>query len=375
MMAEPLVRVRVDRAGSEATAWAEGLEFNVPQQLADAMAGQPVAWGDRLTLDPTATRPAAAAAVALRERAAFTDNPPLSARTPLSYQKVPGRLRAVAASVVGRWKRRQIDQWARFPGWPLDLSADLLHDLASERKPSRSGPCPVIVSHDLDSPEGLDNLVTSFLPLEEAAGARSTNFVVPCAWPLDHGRLREVTARGHELGVHGYDHANRTPFAQPAERARRLDAARDLIDGFAITGYRAPSLLRTRALLRDLASRYRYDSSVPTAGGLFPVPNSGCATARPFVLEGIAEIPVTLPRDGSLRFLGYAADEIAALWIDLARVIARSGGVVMLLTHCEARFSGTPAMLAAYRQFLEFVATSPDFAWGRPLDIVHELGR
>ena len=60
----------------------------------------------------------------------------------------------------------------------------------------------LILTHDLDSAEGLRNLVTWFLPLEEAVGARSTSFVVPCAWSLDVGLLDETSARGHELGVH-----------------------------------------------------------------------------------------------------------------------------------------------------------------------------
>jgi peptidoglycan/xylan/chitin deacetylase (PgdA/CDA1 family) len=169
-----------------------------------------------------------------------------------------------------------------------------------------------------------------------------------------------VAARGHEAGVHGFDHSNRTPFANATERARRLDAARPLVERYVMIGYRAPSLLRTRSLLQDLSSRYRYDSSIPTSGGPFPVPNNGCATARPFVVERIAEIPVTLPRDGSLRFLGYSPREIARLWIECADTIARSGGIVTLLTHCERRFSGNPRMLDAYRRFLDYVAGAGD---------------
>jgi peptidoglycan/xylan/chitin deacetylase (PgdA/CDA1 family) len=311
-------------------------------------------------------------AAALRMLRAYTDVPPMSARLPVSYQVVPGRVRALLASVVGRWRRSQVEQWAQFPTWPLDLSADFVSDLAGEERPVFPGArTPVLVSHDLDSAEGLDNLVASFLPLEEAAGARSTNFIVPCAWPLNHGRLADVRSRGHEVGVHGYDHANRTPFAPDEERRRRLDAAQPLIERYQAVGYRAPSLLRTRALLHDLASRYQYDSSMPTSGGLFPVPNSGCATARPFQVEGITEIPITLPRDGSLRFLGYSPREIADLWISCARQIAASGGIVMLLTHCERRFSGTAPMLDAYRRFLDFVSSDADtFAWRMPADLL-----
>jgi len=233
---------------------------------------------------------------------------------------------------------------------------------------------PVILTHDIDSAEGLQNLVTHFLPIEEAAGARSTNFIVPCAWKVDDGLVSAVVERGHDIGVHGYDHSNLTPFASPEERRRRLDAARPFAERHAVTGYRAPSLLRTRALLQDLAPRYRYDSSIPTSGGLFPVPNNGCASARPFAIEGILELPLSMPRDGSLRFLGYSPDDIAGLWIDCADRIQRADGIVMLLTHCERRFSGNDAMLRAYRRFLEHVSTHPDrFVFERPTDVVNRV--
>jgi peptidoglycan/xylan/chitin deacetylase (PgdA/CDA1 family) len=277
------------------------------------------------------------------------------------------------ASAIGRWNRTRSDVWATFPGWPIDLSTDLLDDLRSDAGDTidTRRPAPVLLTHDIDSPEGLSSLVDRFLPIEEGVGARSTNYVVPCGWRVDDGRVREVTGRGHGVGVHGHDHANRTPFAPPAERQRRLDAARPFAEQHGAIGYRAPSLLRTRALLRDLVGRYRYDSSIPTSGGLFPTPNNGCASARPFLVENIVELPVTLPRDGALRFLGHGAGEILQMWIDCAELVARARGVVVLLTHCERRFSGNPAMLSAYGRFLEYLAGRSDrFAFTTPARVL-----
>ncbi len=101
------------------------------------------------------------------------------------------------------------------------------------------------------------------------------------------------------------------------------------------------------------------------------MPNNGCASARPWAVEGILELPLSMPRDGSLRFLGYSPDEIAALWIDCADLISRSRGIVMLLTHCERRFSGDERMFDAYRRFLEHVRAHPNrFVFRRATDIV-----
>ena len=373
MAVDALVGVRVTSVGDRAdAAWAEGLRFKVPADLPSRLNWRVTASGD-LSLDTSSLPASSSDAAGLRERAAFTDRAPASARLPISYQRVPGGVRAAIASVIGRWNRGRADRWAAFPGWPIDLSADLLSDLSPHRRPRAPGPAPVVLTHDIDSAEGLQNLVTRFLALEESVGARSTSYVVPCAWTVDEGLAAEIGERGHDIGVHGYDHSNLTPFADAAERKRRLDAARPFAERHGSVGYRAPSLLRTRALLRDLAGRYHYDSSIPTSGGLFPVPNNGCATARPFTIEGIRELPLSMPRDGSLRFLGYSPDEITRLWIECADLIARSGGVVVLLTHCERRFSGDAQMFEAYRRFLEYLREHGErFVFKSAADVVDE---
>ncbi|HXD73318.1 MAG TPA: polysaccharide deacetylase family protein [Vicinamibacterales bacterium] len=370
-----LIPVRVASIGSEyaCASWAEGRRFNVPADL-PAKVNWRVSASGELSVGNDALPVPPGAIPQLRNFKAFTDDPPASARLPVSYQHVPGGLRAVIGSMIGRWNRGRSDRWAKFPAWPLDLSADLLFDLSAKTNPRSAGKAPVILTHDIDSSEGLQSLVDRFLPIEEAAGARSTSYVVPCAWPVDDGLVGEISRRGHDVGVHGYDHSNLTPFASAEERRRRLDAAKPFADRHRAAGYRAPSLLRTRELLRDLSGRYRYDSSIPTSGGLFPVPNNGCASARPFLVEGILELPLSMPRDGSLRFLGYSAGEIARLWIDCADLIQRSEGVIVLLTHCERRFSGNDAMLTAYRQFLDHVTAHPErFAFQRATDVVDRV--
>jgi len=305
-----------------------------------------------------------------RLRCAFTKKP-VSSQLPFSYQQIPQGVRTIIASIIGRIKRPFSNYWASFPQWPLDLSTDFLEDLSSPAKPFNAFfPTPVLLTHDIDSKEGLDLLLRWFLDREEASGAQSTNFIVPKAWEFDIKRLKRVRNRGHFLGIHGFDHSNLTPFAKPEARKQRLEEAKWLINRFQVIGYRAPSLLRTRALLRDLSLLYRFDSSIPTSGGLFPVPNNGCASARPFWVENIYELPLTLPRDGSLLFLGYSPEQIADMWIQCAERISRSGGVVMLLTHCESRFSGNPEMMKAYDRFLGHISASPRFAWSDPRQLI-----
>jgi hypothetical protein len=346
--------------------WAEGMAFSLPERLArlvEAGAG----------LDDTVVASQmACAAERLRLQAAYVVSPPMSSRSPVSYRKVPAVGRLLLAHAMGRLQRLRQSSWSRYPGWPIDLSADFAADLAG-RPGVTFARTPVLLTHDIDSGEGLENLVRLFLPIEESAGARSANYVVPCAWPLDHGLLADTKQRGHEVGIHGFDHSNVTAFASSRERLVRLTGGRELALRYGAQGYRAPSLLRSAALLRDIAAYYRYDSSIPTSGGPFPVPNNGCATARPWRIGTLWELPLTLPRDGSLCFLGHSAAEIAALWRSSAGLVARSGGIVCLLTHCEAGFSGNKPMLEAYRSFIEWIAADPRFRFTRPIDLVAEL--
>jgi hypothetical protein len=365
-MSNDLVTVRARDMPARA-AWAAGLVVRMPSALASCFENAENDWNRGSIRDS-----AGAAAHDLRTRAAYTDTAPRSSLLPLSYRAVPGSVRRLLASAMGRWQRNREAFWSKFPGWPLDLSADLAVDISGAPTITFQR-TPVLLSHDIDSAEGLENLVRYFLPVEEAVSARSSNYVVPCAWPLDHGLLAETASRGHEIGVHGYDHSNKTAFAAAQERRRRLDAGRRFGDRYGASGYRAPSLLRTAALLGDLEPRYRYDASIPTSGGVFPVPNNGCASARPWRIGGLWELPITLARDGSLRFLGYDPPAIGTLWREMAETISRSGGIVSILTHCEKGFSGNPPMLAVYRGFLEWLANDARFAFMRSDALVDQL--
>ncbi|MCZ6485560.1 MAG: polysaccharide deacetylase family protein [Acidobacteria bacterium] len=373
MEIERLIPVRIREVPADSpVAWAKGMQVSLPRStLEKAGLIDDLDANDNLTI-PAEIPPINPRDVQdLRSRAAYTRRQPVSSRLPVSYQMVPARLRSLIALVMGRWKRRRPERWATFPRWPLDLSVDFLSDLCgSEPSPFRSGPTPVLLSHDLDSPEGLKNVVRKFLELEEKVGARSSSYIVPCGWPIDYGLLDELKDRGHEVGIHGYDHANRTAFCDPDQQRERLEGASELIQRYDIIGYRSPSLLRTPSLLKSLREFYRYDTSIPTSGGLFPVPNNGCSSARPFQIEGIVEIPISLPRDGSLKALGYSPDESLQFWIRCGEAISRSGGVVVLLTHCEARFSGNAPALDAYRRFLDYVSGSDRYLWSTPGEVL-----
>jgi len=361
-------------------AWADGLYISCPQYLLNVLLpkGSSISLSEQTITDLVFNREMTERLIKAHQdtllHAAFTNTQPLSSRLPLNYQKIPAPIRDMIANIMGRRARKKMNSWAKFPTWPLDLSADFIADLLGQSpSPFATGPTPVLLTHDLDTPDGLKNLNQYFLSIEENVGARSANYIVPCAWKIDHGLLSETARRGHEIGIHGYDHSNKTPFLSSSERQKRLSAPASLINHYHIQGYRAPSLLRTQALLQDLANIYRYDSSIPTSGGKFPISNNGCASARPFHVAGIWEIPLSMPRDGSMLFLGYSPKEILNTWIQCADLIAKSGGIVNLLTHCEYRFSGKESMRKIYQQFLDYLVNCGKFKFMLPKEILPYL--
>ncbi|HFA59311.1 MAG TPA: hypothetical protein ENJ83_01335, partial [Rhodospirillales bacterium] len=169
-----LERVPVGEVELPELAWAEGLRVSLPVEL---LRGR-LASDGRLRVDGAlrrAARERAEAAEGLRRHACWTERPPASGRLPFSYQRLPPALRMLYAHALGRIQRYRRARWAAFPDWPLDLSVDFLADLVAPRAPAAvPRPTPVLLTHDIDSPEGLRHLMAHFLPLEERYGARST---------------------------------------------------------------------------------------------------------------------------------------------------------------------------------------------------------
>jgi peptidoglycan/xylan/chitin deacetylase (PgdA/CDA1 family) len=318
--------------------------------------------GAELAFDPDA------AIAELTGRAALTPRPPLSARLPFHYHRVPRRIRRLVrdASV-----KRRLRASEAFPSWPVEPSVEVLRAvyLAARRcaEPELE-PAPlwperrrfaVVLTHDVDSPEGM-RVAGELAAAEEEHGLRSCWYVVGRDWPLDEDALDALSGASHEIGLHDAHHDNEGPFLASERLGERLDACAALVERYGIRGYRSPSMLRTGAMYEALRGRFAYDSSIPDAA-LLPV-RGGCATVFPVRHEGVPVVPLTLPPDGQLAGLGLDPDAVAERWIEKAEWVARAGGVAVVLTHPEPGFSADPPMQRAYRRFLAWAAGRPD-AW------------
>ncbi len=122
-------------------------------------------------------------------------------------------------------------------------------------------------------PLGSHESVTDALPrlLDELdhRGMTATFFVEAINCELNPAPLREIAARGHELGVHGWRHERWDQLRQERERmllTRATEAFASL--DLEVTGFRPPGGLttaRTAALLKELG--YRWCSPSKEAAG------------------------------------------------------------------------------------------------------------
>jgi peptidoglycan/xylan/chitin deacetylase (PgdA/CDA1 family) len=173
--------------------------------------------------------------------------------------------------------------------------------------------------------------------------------------------LREIVARGHEVGAHGWMH-ERWNELEPDNERDLIRQATDAIGeatGAAPRGWRAPSGLTTRKTLALIQTAgYDWDSSF----GDEDIPyRLGIAADR-------SETLIELPWQWSLDDAAYFAypgsirrpADVAQLWIDEFDAAYATTGYFMLV--CHPRYIGRPARIGALETLINHIRTR-DGVW------------
>lgn len=249
---------------------------------------------------------------------------------PLIPRRIQIALRRVLARAQGS---------SSFPRWPietagLDLLA-LIHRLASEaagRDAPWIAPWPdektwaFVLTHDVETSFGLERMA-EMRSLEAAMGYRSSWNFVPKRYTVPASTIAELVDAGCEVGVHGLYHDGKD-LASAALLERRLPEMVAHADRWGARGFRSPATQRGWHLMSMLP--FDYDSSYPDTDPYEPQPG-GCCTWLPYAIEGVTELPLTLPQDHTLFvILGHATAET---WIHKSEAIRDRGGMSLLLTH------------------------------------------
>jgi peptidoglycan-N-acetylglucosamine deacetylase len=178
-------------------------------------------------------------------------------------------------------------------------------------------------------------------------GVRATFFVE--GWNgLHHpDAVMEIVHRGHELGMHGWEHEAWAALDPASERAHaaRATAALERASGVRPRGFRAPGGQRsaaTETILRDLG--YDYDASL------------GDDSMPQRLASGLAQIPFVWPCvDGYFYFRPepVAPSVVRERWLARLEAVAQKGGLFLVICHAfltgvdEDRLAALDAVVAA----------------------------
>jgi peptidoglycan/xylan/chitin deacetylase (PgdA/CDA1 family) len=201
-----------------------------------------------------------------------------------------------------------------------------------------------VLTHDVETAEGLRN-IPKIAALEEQLGFRSSWNVVPYKYPVDQGLLRDLTGRGFEIGVHGYNHDGKL-FASRSVFNRRVPAINAALKSFGAVGFRAPMVHRNLNWLQSLD--IEYDASYFDADPYQAMPG-GVGGLWPFIAARFVELPYTLPQDHTL-FVALSQRD-GQIWHDKLDYIAKLHGMSLVITHPD--YLDSPQRIEIYRAFLE----------------------
>ena len=218
----------------------------------------------------------------------------------------------------------------------------------------------LVLTHDVETSDGL-KLIPEIAKIEEDLGFRSAWYIVPYKYKIDHGLIQDLRDRGHEIGIHGYNHDGRL-FCSEAIFRSRLEYINQAIRDYDAAGFRTPMVHRNLSWMQGLD--VDYDASVFDVDPLQAMPG-GVQTVWPFLCGKFVELPYTLPQDHTILVtLGEKTDRI---WREKLAWIRSVCGMALLVTHPD--YLGTPAKQDVYRSFLTHVKDMGGYAPFLPKDI------
>lgn len=217
-----------------------------------------------------------------------------------------------------------------------------------------------VLTHDVETRTGAQ-LAPALAKLEEEYGFRSAWNFVPYKYKIDDGLLDDLSARGHEIGVHGYNHDGRLFESRRTFEWRKLRINK-AIDDFQSTGFRAPMVHRNLSWLQGL--NVDYDASCFDVDPYQAMPG-GIGSPWPFIAGKFVELPYTLPQDHTLLIaLGETTPQV---WIDKLEYLRSIAGMALLITHPD--YLDTSSRLDVYRQFLQYLRQQTDLWHALPRDV------
>ncbi len=203
-----------------------------------------------------------------------------------------------------------------------------------------------VLTHDIETAEG-QAFVPTLARLEEDLGFRSSFNFVAERYPLDHGLIRDLQARGFEVGVHGLKHDGHL-FRSRREFERRARLINGHLRTLDAVGFRSPLTHRNPEWMQSL--EVEYDLSFFDTDPYEPIPG-GTMSVWPFLLGRFVELPYTLAQDFTLTEV--VGERSPRLWLEKMDFLARFFGMALVNTHPD--YLKDDNRMHIYRDFLENV--------------------
>jgi hypothetical protein len=251
---------------------------------------------------------------------------------------------AMPVAVRKHLQRLSLRGWdrIRFPQWPVDRSADRLHEWLLELVITAEGltEIPFVwfwpdgysscasITHDVETAAGRD-FCSQLMDLNDAYDIKTSFQLVPEErYDLPLAFLDSLRERGFEVNVHDLNHDGRLffcPFDEFRVKAQRINQYGETYEA---RGFRSAVLYRKLEWMSEL--KFEYDMSVPSIGHLDPQ-QGGCCSLLPYRVGDLVEIPVTTIQDYSLfQILG---DYSTRIWEEQLSRIMRVHGMATFIIH------------------------------------------
>jgi peptidoglycan/xylan/chitin deacetylase (PgdA/CDA1 family) len=292
----------------------------------------------------------------------------------LYYRCKPLIPRALQLSLRRLWTA--VKGTPTFPRWPHDDSVERLARfygacvLRATRRSEVSfrwfwpngAHAAAILTHDVEGASGMRNALR-VAEIDGQYGFRSSFNIVGNWYPIDWGVIRELSARGHEIGSHALHH-DRSLFSSRAEFERQLPALRRSVTELGASGFRSPATHRVPEWLAELP--VDYDVTMPFSDPYEAQPGGTCS-AWPFFIGPVLEMPYTLPQDHTLFTLMRRKD--SSVWVEQMLRLKRHFGLIQCVSHPDVGYLADHRNEIIYRGFLEALRSQDDLWHALPRDV------
>jgi peptidoglycan/xylan/chitin deacetylase (PgdA/CDA1 family) len=273
--------------------------------------------------------------------------------------------------------RRQIAPYKRKKYahiWPIDLSAGK-PPIGWKGWPEGKK-FALVLSHDVDTQKGHDN-VLKLAEIDEEMGFRSSFNFVPERYNNSNSLMRDLKSRGFEIGIHGLKHDGKLFRSRKIfnQRAVRINS---YIKKWNITGFTSPAMHHNLEWMHNL--NIKHSISTFDTDPFEPQPE-GVRTIFPLIVRSdfnhrvFVELPYTVPQDHTVFIILKETD--TSIWEKKIDWIAKKGGMALLNSHSDyMNFDGSNLGLEEYpaeyyKKFLNYIKTKyKDHYWaGLPSEI------